>query len=39
METTMMGYTYIYWGNVRVILGLYSDNGKKMENYYVGFRL
>ena len=29
METT---------GNIGVILGIYWDNGKENENYYLGFR-
>ena len=27
----------IYWSNIRVILGLYWDNGKEHRNYYLGF--
>ena len=27
------------WGNIRVILGLYWDNGKQNGNYYFGFRV
>ena len=26
--------TIIYWGNIRVIVGLYWDNGKENGNYY-----
>ena len=29
METTI-----VYFGNIRVILGLYRDNGKEDGNYY-----
>ena len=29
METTI-----VYWGNIRVLLGQYRDNGKENENYY-----
>ena len=36
METTMMGYIYIYWGNIRVLLGLYRDNGEENGNYTKG---
>ena len=27
------------WGNIRVILGLYRDNGKENGDYYLGFRV
>ena len=26
-----------YWGNIRVMLGVYGDNGKWNGNYYLGF--
>ena len=32
MGTTITGY-------IRVILGLYGDNGKENGNYYLGFRV
>ena len=28
-----------YRGNIEVIFGLYSDNGKENGNYYLGFRV
>ena len=31
-------YTHWHWGHVRVILGLYRDNGKENGSYYLGFR-
>ena len=31
METTIMGY-------IRVILGLFRENGKENGNYYSGFK-
>ena len=34
METTI-----IYFGNIRVILGLYRVNGKDIGNHHVGFRV
>ena len=33
------GVTDRIWGNIRVILGLYGDNGKEDGNYYLGFRV
>ena len=27
------------WGNIRVLLELYRDNGKENGNYYLGFRV
>ena len=29
-----MESTIVYWGNIRVILGLYADNGKENGNCY-----
>ena len=29
-----MESTIVYWGNIRVILGLYADNGKENGSYY-----
>ena len=29
----------LYWGYIRVILGLYGDNGKENGSYYLGFRV
>ena len=29
----------VYWGNIRVILGVYWDNGKENGHDYVGFRV
>ena len=29
----------LYWGNMRVVLGLYGDNGKENGNCYLRFRL
>ena len=33
METTIV----VYWGYIRVILGVHKDDGKEKESYYVGF--
>ena len=29
-------YYKLYWGSIRVKLGLYSDNGEENQNYYNG---
>ena len=30
---------FVVWGNIRVVVGLYRDNGKLHGNYYLGFRV
>ena len=31
--------TLSYWGYIRVILGVYWDNGKENGSYYIGLRV
>ena len=31
------GFRATHWGNIRVTLGLYWDNGKQNGNYYIRF--
>ena len=34
----MLGFR-VYWGSIRIVLGLYGNNGQETGNYYLGFRV
>ena len=36
---TLGPFKGIYRGHIKVILGLYWDNGKESGHYYLGFRV